>query len=116
VWDGDPLEPASAPVAVFLNGSEISLRTRQTLLATAIAPQARRGSPRPQADEMRGRARSILMSAAAIAAHGSNADESLPLQPARQISIDANEGTWLSPDISPDGGTIVFELLAICSP
>jgi len=54
---------------------------------------------------------SILMSAAAIAAHGSNADESLPLQPARQISIDTNEGTWLSPDISPDGGTIVFELL-----
>jgi len=54
---------------------------------------------------------SILMSAAAIAAHGSNAEESLPLQPARQISIDTDEGTWLSPDISPDGGTLVFELL-----
>jgi imidazolonepropionase-like amidohydrolase/dipeptidyl aminopeptidase/acylaminoacyl peptidase len=53
----------------------------------------------------------ILMGAAALAAHGSNADHALPLQPARQISIDTNEGTWLSPDISPDGGTVVFELL-----
>lgn len=38
VWDGDPLEPASAPVAVFLNGSEISLRTRQTLLRDRYRP------------------------------------------------------------------------------
>jgi imidazolonepropionase-like amidohydrolase/WD40 repeat protein len=53
----------------------------------------------------------ILMGAAALAAQGSNADHALPLQPARQISIDTNEGTWLSPDISPDGGAIVFELL-----
>jgi len=60
---------------------------------------------------MRGRDRSILMSAATIAAHGSNADESLPLQPARQISNRHERGTWLSPDISPDGATLVFELL-----
>ena len=38
VWDGDPLEPASAPVAIFLNGSEISLRTRQTLLRDRYRP------------------------------------------------------------------------------
>ena len=38
VWDGDPLEPASAPVAVFLNGSEISLHTRQTLLRDRYRP------------------------------------------------------------------------------
>ncbi|MFO1467431.1 MAG: amidohydrolase family protein [Steroidobacteraceae bacterium] len=35
----------------------------------------------------------------------------LPLQPARHIDIDTDEGTWLSPDPSPDGRWIVFELL-----
>lgn len=47
VWDGDPLEPASAPVAVFLNGSEISLRTRQTLLRDRYrpAPEDRPSAP-----------------------------------------------------------------------
>lgn len=54
---------------------------------------------------------SILMVAAAVAASGSDSDQPLPLEPARQISIDTTEGSWLSPDIAPDGGTIVFELL-----
>ncbi|TLZ17679.1 MAG: amidohydrolase [Gammaproteobacteria bacterium] len=53
----------------------------------------------------------ILMAAAAVAARESDLDQPLPLEPARQISIDTNEGTWLSPDIAPDGATIVFELL-----
>lgn len=35
----------------------------------------------------------------------------LPMKPARRVKIDTDEGTWLSPDISPDGQTIVFELL-----
>jgi dipeptidyl aminopeptidase/acylaminoacyl peptidase len=35
----------------------------------------------------------------------------LPLSPARHIDIDTTQGTWLSPDLSPDGETIVFELL-----
>lgn len=35
----------------------------------------------------------------------------LPLEPARTIHIDTEEGTWLSPDLSPDGRDIVFELL-----
>ena len=38
IWDGDPLEPASAPVAVFLAGREVSLRTRQTLLRDRYRP------------------------------------------------------------------------------
>jgi imidazolonepropionase-like amidohydrolase len=38
VWDGDPLEAASAPVAILLNGNEISLRTRQTLLRDRYRP------------------------------------------------------------------------------
>jgi Tol biopolymer transport system component len=37
--------------------------------------------------------------------------QSLPLGPARIITIDLDEGTWLSPDLSPDGRTIFFELL-----
>src|SRR5688572_20914892 len=35
----------------------------------------------------------------------------LPLDPARQIAIDTDEGSWLSVDVSPDGRTIAFDLL-----
>ncbi len=35
----------------------------------------------------------------------------LPLEPTREISFETDEGTWLSLDISPDGKTIIFELL-----
>ena len=35
----------------------------------------------------------------------------LPLKPARTIEFETDEGTWLSPDLSPDGRHIVFELL-----
>ncbi|HET7209211.1 MAG TPA: amidohydrolase family protein [Terriglobales bacterium] len=38
-------------------------------------------------------------------------EEGLPLQPDRTIEFTTDEGTWLSLDISPDGKTIVFELL-----
>ncbi|MCB2061265.1 MAG: amidohydrolase family protein [Novosphingobium sp.] len=37
--------------------------------------------------------------------------QTLPMEPARSVAIDVREGTWLSPDISPDGRRIVFELL-----
>ena len=39
VWDGDPLEPSSAPVLVLLEGREVSLTTRQTLLRDRYAPR-----------------------------------------------------------------------------
>jgi Tol biopolymer transport system component len=38
-------------------------------------------------------------------------EEGLPLKPTRQISFTTDEGTWMSLDVSPDGKTIVFDLL-----
>lgn len=35
----------------------------------------------------------------------------LPLHPSRELTFETIEGTWLSPDLSPDGKTIAFELL-----
>jgi Tol biopolymer transport system component len=37
--------------------------------------------------------------------------DSLPLKPERTIRFDTDEGTWISLDVSPDGNTLVFELL-----
>ncbi|MCB2047340.1 MAG: PD40 domain-containing protein [Novosphingobium sp.] len=39
------------------------------------------------------------------------AGQTLPLEAGRTVSIDVREGTWLSPDISPDGRKIIFEML-----
>lgn len=35
----------------------------------------------------------------------------LPLEPERRLDFTTEEGTWMSLDVSPDGETIVFELL-----
>jgi imidazolonepropionase-like amidohydrolase len=40
LWDGDPLEPSSAPALVMLDGKEVSLQTRQTLLRDRYRPRA----------------------------------------------------------------------------
>ena len=37
--------------------------------------------------------------------------DSLPLKATRTLEFETDEGTWLSLDVSPDGKTIVFELL-----
>ncbi|MCI0403875.1 MAG: amidohydrolase family protein [Acidobacteria bacterium] len=37
--------------------------------------------------------------------------EGLPLKPERTVEFTTDEGTWLSLDVSPDGQTIIFELL-----
>lgn len=46
IWDGDPLEPASAPSTVLVRGKPVSLATRQTLLRDRYAP-ARSGDAWP---------------------------------------------------------------------
>ncbi len=38
-------------------------------------------------------------------------DVDAPEGPSREITIDAGEGTWMSLDVSPDGKTVVFDLL-----
>ena len=35
----------------------------------------------------------------------------LPLEPTRRLRFTTDEGTWMSLDVSPDGQTIVFDLL-----
>ncbi|HEX6940549.1 MAG TPA: amidohydrolase family protein [Longimicrobiales bacterium] len=37
--------------------------------------------------------------------------EGLPLEPGRTLEFTTNEGSWISLDVSPDGKTIVFDLL-----
>jgi imidazolonepropionase-like amidohydrolase len=38
IWDGDPLEPGSAPTTVLVRGQPVSLTTRQDLLRERYAP------------------------------------------------------------------------------
>ncbi|MBS0417050.1 MAG: amidohydrolase family protein [Proteobacteria bacterium] len=39
IWDGDPLEPSSAPLQLYAAGEEVSLSTRQTMLRDRYAPR-----------------------------------------------------------------------------
>jgi imidazolonepropionase-like amidohydrolase len=48
LWDGDPLEPASAPAAIYLNGVGVALRTRQTLLRDRYGPASEERRPAPR--------------------------------------------------------------------
>ena len=61
----------------------------------------------------------VIASLPAPAAHAQDetpspdslATESLPLEPTREIRLTTSEGSWISVDISPDGTTLVFDLL-----
>jgi len=41
----------------------------------------------------------------------STSRQELPMKSDRAVPIDVDQGTWISLDVSPDGGTIVFDLL-----
>ncbi|WP_088183714.1 amidohydrolase family protein [Sphingobium sp. Z007] len=58
-------------------------------------------------------AASLLLGAAILAAPALHAQDKdgLSLQPTRTLSYDAQEGTWMQPDMAPDGKTILFDLL-----
>ena len=38
-------------------------------------------------------------------------EEPLPLKTTRKVEFTTDEGTWLSLDVSPDGKTVIFDLL-----
>ena len=40
-----------------------------------------------------------------------NPGSSLVLEPTRVIEFTTDEGTWMSADVSPDGSSVVFDLL-----
>ncbi|MDH5805623.1 MAG: amidohydrolase, partial [Gemmatimonadota bacterium] len=56
----------------------------------------------------------VLLPIRLVAQEAASTDEGgsgLPLEPARWARFTADQGTWISLDISPDGQTIVFDLL-----
>src|SRR5437773_2149517 len=76
---------------------------RHVLVATFAAAALRYAPPWPAAAQTPPAPR-------ADTTHRARTD-ALPLTPTRKVEFDAHEGTWLSLDVSPDGKTIVFELL-----
>ena len=77
----------------------VVFRTAVALLAAVgVAPQPASAQTVEQNDS------------SAKAARRSN---SLPLIPTRTLEFTTDEGTWISLDLTPDGETILFELLGL---
>ncbi len=55
--------------------------------------------------------KSFVLIAALVWATAVAGGDELPLKGARTFSLSTDEGTWMSLDVSPDGKTIVFDLL-----
>ncbi len=87
---------ASRPVSSPAVATATSMRVGAALLAVVVAPVAASAQTVEQNDS------------AAAAARRTNA---LPLITTRTLEFTTDQGTWISLDLSPDGRTIVFELL-----
>lgn len=55
--------------------------------------------------------RRVLLTATMLASASVCAAQGLSLKPARTLDLTLQEATWMQPDLSPDGGTILFNLL-----
>jgi Tol biopolymer transport system component len=53
----------------------------------------------------------LAIPAPSRAAGDDKKDQPLPLKPSRNVEFKTSEGTWLSLDVSPDGKTLMFELV-----
>jgi imidazolonepropionase-like amidohydrolase/Tol biopolymer transport system component len=80
--------------------------TSVALLAFAGAAAAQTPEPAPPAAEAPAAA-----TPAAAPAEPPNWDVQAPPGPSRDVTIDVTRGTWMSLDVSPDGRTLVFDLL-----
>src|SRR5882757_8353006 len=47
----------------------------------------------------------------AVAVHAQKWNVESPPGPQKKVSINTDEGTWMNLDVSPDGKTIIFDLL-----
>lgn len=56
-------------------------------------------------------ASAILSATAAVAADLAAEQDHLPLVPGRRIAFETEQGTWMSASLSPDGRSILFDLL-----
>jgi len=52
-----------------------------------------------------------LLAVPSLAADDAKKNATLPLEPARKVEFTTNQGTWLSLDVSPDGKTLLLELV-----
>ncbi|HEY7112979.1 MAG TPA: amidohydrolase family protein [Thermoanaerobaculia bacterium] len=83
-----------------------ALALAPVLSATRAPAQAPTATPTPTATAASPTATPTPTPAKDVAA-----DVNEPRPDARRIAFDVHEGTWMSLDVSPDGGTIVFDLL-----
>ncbi|MEQ9569676.1 MAG: hypothetical protein RLN75_05755, partial [Longimicrobiales bacterium] len=77
-----------------------TVSTVATLVALGVLPSAALGAQDPPAEP-----------ADTMEAEANPLQEGLPLEPTRTLRMQATEGSWMSVDVSPDGSTLVFDLL-----
>lgn len=88
--------PASIPTRGVPAAPTTALATLALLLTAAVPPHPATAQTTEQNDSSAAEARRT---------------NSLPLIPTRTLDFTTDEGTWISLDLSPDGETIIFELL-----